>query len=140
MVFDYVAGKLDWLANALPIEGKLAETTTVGTLADRNVPTCHPSERLSEVRARLRETDWQVCVVENDTRVVLGLLRNELGEGDDSTVDGRMELGPTTFRPYATVEQMADYIERKKLETVLITTSDGRLVGALSKEHLRRNK
>ena len=133
-----MAGKLDWLSSELPVEGTLAETVTVGMLADRNVPTCRPTELLSEVRNRPAETRWKACVVINDARVVLGLLPNDLEDDEDPIVDGIMELGPTTFRPYISAEQMADYIEGKGLDTILITTSDGRLVGALTEEDLRR--
>jgi len=135
MVFDYVAGKQDWLSNALPIEGKLAHTATIGGMADRNVPTCHLTEKLSEVRDRLHG-DWKICVVINDTRIVLGLLRKELAENGNQSVDRVMTSGPTTFRPHVTVEQMADYIRRKHLDTILVTTSDGRLVGALDEANL----
>jgi rhodanese-related sulfurtransferase len=43
-VCDYVAGKEDWLAYGLPIEGELAEAVTVGQLA---VPGqgCHSKNR-----------------------------------------------------------------------------------------------
>ena len=140
MVFDYVAGKLDWLSNALPVEGRLTETATVGARADRDVPTCRPTERLSEVRDRLGETRWKACVVINDTRVVLGLLQNEWEQREDSTVDQIMESGPTTFRPYVSVEQLVDYLQGKELDTILVTTSDGRLVGALTDQDLRQKK
>ena len=136
MVFDYVAGKLDWLANDLPVEGKLAETATLGKLAHRDVPTCNPTQTLGEVRSRLHETGWNISVVVNDARVVLGLVHDEAAAAEDATVDRYMELGPTTFRPYLTVEHIADYIQSKNPDTVLVTTSDGRLVGALRKEDL----
>jgi CBS domain-containing protein len=142
MVFDYVAGKLDWLSNALPVEGTLAETATLGKLAHPDVPTCHPTERLSQVRSRLDETGWKICVVINDARVVLGVVHNENqpAQGEDAMVDLIMELGPTTFRPHLTPNEIADHIERKKPEAVLVTTSDGRLFGAVPIEDLYRNK
>lgn len=136
MVFDYVAGKLDWLSFALPVEGELANSATIGRLARQDVPTCHPTEKAGEVRQRLQGTGWRVCVVINDARVVLGLVPNE-PQQEDVTVDRIMESGPTTFRPYLTVEQLGDYRRRKNIETVLVTTSDGRLVGALSEEDLQ---
>jgi len=49
-----------------------------------------------------------------------------------------MEPGPTTFRPHLSIEQMADYAEKKNLDPILVTTSDGRLVGALRTKDLRR--
>jgi hypothetical protein len=45
MVFDYVAGKLDWLANDLPIEGELADIAKLGDVADRNIPITQLSDR-----------------------------------------------------------------------------------------------
>jgi predicted transcriptional regulator len=136
MVFDYVAGKLDWLSFALPVEGKLADTVTIGKLARRDVPTCYLTEKASEVWQRLHGTGWQVCVVINDARVVLGLVRNQAQQDGEPTVDRIMQPGPTTFRPYLTTEQIADYIRGKDSDTVLVTTSDGRLVGALSEHDL----
>ena len=32
-VFDYVPGKMDWLARNLPVEGELADARTAGALA-----------------------------------------------------------------------------------------------------------
>jgi Mg/Co/Ni transporter MgtE len=137
MVFDYVAGKQDWLANALPIEGKLAETATIGSLADHDVPTCHLAEKLGEVQNRLRATHANFCVVINDARIVLGLLRKDRWDGDaEQSVSHIMELGPATFRPHVTAKEMADHIRQKKLAVILVTTSGGRLIGALRQEDL----
>ncbi|HEX5019495.1 MAG TPA: CBS domain-containing protein [Candidatus Binatia bacterium] len=140
MVFDYVAGKQDWLANDLPFEGELAQTDTLGRLADRNVPTCLPTENAAEVQRRLAKKPGGYCVVVDEHRVVLGLLRKSRIENGDRAVGRVMEPGPTTFRPYTSVEQVADYVKEKNLDTVLVTTSDGRLVGALRAEDLRRKR
>ena len=138
MVFDYVAGKLDWLANDLPIEGELAKTATAGSLADRNVLTCFASDSVGQVRSRLESEHRDLCVVVDGAGIVLGLLRNEHAGHGDGTVERLMKPGPATFRPHTNVNQLADYVEEKKLDTVLVTTSDGRLLGALRAEELRR--
>jgi len=71
-VYDYVAGKLDWLAAGGPIEGSNAQHPRAGEVARRDVPTCGLDERLGEVRDRVRAAGWDACVVVNQERVVFG--------------------------------------------------------------------
>ena len=131
-MFDYVAGKQDWLAVGLPIEGKLAEIPTIGQAAKRDVPTCSLIERLGDVQKRVRELGSNVCVVLNKERVVLGLVRKKLWDSDtEASIEQVMEPGPTTFRPHITVPQMTEYMREKNIQQVLVTTSDGRLVGIM---------
>ena len=138
MVFDYVAGKQDWLANDLPIEGQLAQSATLGSMAERNIPTCSLADNARDVRNRLTKADDDFCVIVDDARVVLGLLRTSPVDNGNRSIDRLMEPGPTTFRPHLSIEQMADYAEKKNLDPILVTTSDGRLVGALRVQDLRR--
>jgi predicted transcriptional regulator len=42
-----------------------------------------------------------------------------------------MRPGPSTFRPYVPIAEMAKYMADHDLESSPITTSDGRLVGLL---------
>lgn len=136
MVFDYVAGKQDWLANDLPVEGELAETPTLGQLADRDAATCFPSERAGARRDRLEEEKRDFCVVVNEAGIVLGLFRGDAQATGEQTVEQMMEIGPTTFRPHVTAEEARDYLRQKELDPILVTLSDGRLVGALRAKDL----
>jgi len=71
-------------------------------------------------------------VVVDGARVVLGLLRaDDLAKSADATVEQAMSSGPSTFRPYVPIKEMADYLTKHELESSPITTSDGRLVGLL---------
>ncbi len=107
-VYDYAAGKLDWLAAGLPTEGSAAR---------------HP---------RAGDVGWDACVVVNQERVVLGLLRaKELDADPGLRIEQAMRPGPSTFRPHRPIEEMAEYMVEHKLENSPITTSDGRLVGLL---------
>src|SRR5437879_11993489 len=109
MVFDYSAGKLDWLAAGLPTEGTNAERPRAGDVARRDVPLCHLGERLGDVSGRMEAAGWDACVVVNEERVVLGLLRaKELRSGPDLSIEGAMRPGPSTFRPFVAIEQMAE--------------------------------
>jgi Mg/Co/Ni transporter MgtE len=79
-------------------------------------------------------------VVVNKERVVLGLLRErELASDADATVEEVMRNGPATFRPNEPVEKLAKRMRERGTSAVLVTTSDGRLVGMLYRddaEHL----
>lgn len=138
MVFDYVAGKQDWLASDLPIEGKLSENRTVGSLAERDPPVCLPTESATEARNRLRKQGHDSCVVVNEARIVLGLLPGDASGSGDQNVDAVMEPGPSTFRPHTSADEAADYIIKNKLDLIIVTTSDGRLVGVVRTADLPR--
>jgi len=131
-VYHYVAGKLDWLAAGGPIEGTGAGRPRAGEVARGDVPTCALDEHLGEAQGRVRAAGWDACVVVNQERVVLGLLRaNEL-EGDPaSRIEAAMRPGPSTFRPHVPITEMAHRMVDHDLENAPITTSDGRLVGLL---------
>ncbi|HWO43210.1 MAG TPA: CBS domain-containing protein [Candidatus Eisenbacteria bacterium] len=127
-VFDYVAGKQDWLAFGLPVEGALAAERTIGQVADRSVPTCSLTDSIAEVRQRMG--DSSTCVVVNKENVVLGWIRHKPRESDsDTTVEELMEPGPSTFRPNVPVNELADYMRKQDVTETLVTTSDGKLVG-----------
>ncbi len=134
-VYDYVPGKADWFASGLPREGRLASVPTIGEAAWRDVPTCAPAEKVGAVWERVRKAGWHRCVVVNKERVVLGLLREkELASDAEATVEEAMRNGPATFRPNEPVGKMAQRMQDRGATAVLVTTSDGRLVGLLYRE------
>lgn len=131
-IHEYKAGKLDWLAAGLATEGENSRRPRAGTAARKDVPTCGPDERLAEVRARSRAAGWEAAVVVDGAGVVLGLLRaKELARDDDLRVAEAMRPGPSTFRPYVPIKEMADYMTEHDLESSPVTTSDGKLMGLL---------
>jgi len=131
-VYDYVAGKLDWMAAGLPTEGTNARHPRAGDVARKDVPTAQLDERLGDVRERVRAKGWEAVVVINSERVVLGLLRSkELEKDPDLRMEQAMRPGPSTFRPYVSIKEMAENMTKHMLESSPITTSDGRLVGLL---------
>ena len=138
-VYEYGGGKLDWMAAGLPTEGTNATRPRAGSLAHTDVPTCRLDERLGDVRDRTKKQGWNAAVVINSERVVFGLLRaQELDLEADQQVSQAMRPGPSTFRPYVLADEMAAYMRDHELENVVITTSDGRLVGLLRKEDVSR--
>jgi Mg/Co/Ni transporter MgtE len=134
-----VAGELDWLAAGLPTEGRNAELPRAGDVARPDVPTCRLDEPIGQVRERVRAAGWDACVVVNEERVVLGLLRTgELEQGRDEPVEQVMRPGPSTFRPHVPIEELAHHLIHHDLPSSPVTTSDGRLVGLLRREDAAR--
>jgi Mg/Co/Ni transporter MgtE len=138
-VSDYVDGKLDWMAAGLPTEGSNARRPRAGTVARSDSPTCRLDETVGPVAERVRAAGWKACVVVNGERVVLGLLReNELGGDPNQRIEQAMRPGPSTFRPFVLVEELAHYMAEHDLPNAPITTSDGRLVGLITLEDAAR--
>jgi predicted transcriptional regulator len=134
-VYDYTDGKLDWMAAGFPMVGTNAERPRAAEVARKDAMTCRLDERLGEVSERAAAGGWEAAVVVNEERVVLGLLRkNELAGNADQPVERAMRPGPSTFRPYVAIAEMAAFMTEHNLDSSPITTSDGRLVGLLLKE------
>jgi CBS domain-containing protein len=131
-VYDYVDGKVDWMAAGLPTEGTNAQHPRAGDIARKDVPTCALEEKLGDVSSRVSGQGWDAAVVVNDERVVLGLLRaKELGADPEQPIEKAMRPGPSTFRPYVSLHEMLHFMVDHKLDSAPVTTSDGRLVGLL---------
>lgn len=133
-IYEYKAGKLDWLAAGLPTEGANS-AARASDIARSDVPVCGLTDRLGDVRERAAALGWDAVVVVDGAGVVLGILRaKELAQDPDAKVEKVMRPGPSTFRPYVPIKEMADYMVEHKLESSPITTSDGKLVGLLMRK------
>lgn len=144
-VYRYAAGKLDWFAFGLLMEGEFAAIPKAGDVVRRDVPACHLTDRLGEVYERCQAMGWKVCLVVNESNIVLGRLRRETWDADpDTPVQNVMENGPTTFRPDNFLEPLIKRMHEKKVGSVIITNSDGVLIGLLyrkdGEERLRRDQ
>src|SRR5207245_8007471 len=74
--------------------------TQLGEIVRRDGPTCLLSERVDDVRKRMESGGWDICVVVNERRVVLGVVRSKALTADpDGTVEAVMNPGPATYRP-----------------------------------------
>jgi CBS domain-containing protein len=50
------------------------------------------------------------------------------------TVDEMMHLTPITFRPNTSVDQAAAYMAKNDLPEILVTTSEGKLLGIVDRQ------
>jgi CBS domain-containing protein len=131
-VYRYTAGKLDWFAFGMPMEGELAAFPKAIDVVRRDVPTCHLTDRVGEVYECCQAMGWKVCLVVNESSAVLGRLWREAWEADPGTpVEEIMENGPTTFRPDNFLEPLVKRMQDKKVGSVIPTNPDGVLIGIL---------
>ena len=134
---DYVAGKKDWGSYGLPHEGTNVPERLAGDVAHKEVPTCALADRLADVRERVRAAGWDTCIVVNQQRVVLGrLARKALAANADESVEEAMTAGPSTVRPSIGTDPLLERIRARNLTSILVTTSDGRLVGLVLRAEL----
>jgi CBS-domain-containing membrane protein len=140
-VYDYVAGKSDWLAAGLPIEGELAAVPRAIDAVRRHVPTCRLRDLAADVRRRLKERGESWCVVTNKQGIVFGRVRwNALEKAADTTpVEQIMEAGPTTTRASDPLESLVERLREARVRRILVTTPEGVLLGAVYREDAERH-
>ena len=133
-VYDYVAGKDDWGSAGLPLEGENGSETRAGAHLRTDVPTCRPDDRLQNVCERLHESGWDTCFVLDERSVVLGRLgRRAIRGRENVTAEEAMTPGPSTIRPSARLQEVVERMRNQTLTNLPVTTSDGRLVGLLTR-------
>lgn len=126
-VYDYVPGKSDWLAFNLAREGwaKLA-----GDVLTHEVPTCSARDKLGDIRSKLEDSRAGLAVALNHGGVIMGTVTPKALEGDqDADVGEVMREGPTTVRPSEEIEGLVERMRNARVDGVLVTSSDGKLLG-----------
>jgi CBS domain-containing protein len=138
-VFRYTGGRRDWFAAGRGMEGTRARRLQAGAVARRNVPTCRLDDRLSDVRARVRASGSDVCIVVNEAGVVLGRLGHAAwtSRRRATSVERAMDI-PTTYRPDIPLDSLIDHGRGKAGADLLITDSDGVLIGLVDPRDARR--
>jgi CBS domain-containing protein len=126
-VYDYAAGKVDWMAAGLPTIRADASDRRALDGADREPPTCRPDELVSNV---VSCTPGATLVVVNDQRIVLGRFRAGAASTDGAVrVEDVMEPGPTTVRAHEPLAPLLERLARRNVDEVIVTTPEGELLG-----------
>ena len=138
-VYDYEAGKSDWLAAALPSEGSLADMPVAGDVIRGGDIVCHLGERLGDAVARLRAAGKDACIVVDDHHVVLGRVRGQALKGDpNARIEDVMRSGPSTIRPDTTLEAIVEMLGDGGVRSTLVTDQGGRFMGTVYLEDVKR--
>lgn len=128
-VHDYVPGKADWLAHNLPVE-RDTELITAGEVAMNDVVTCGLTDQVGDVIRPIADSPYGFALVLSGSGVLLGRLRSSaLDVPRHTPVERRMEAGPSTVRPDTAADQLAQRLRAKDLNTALVTTPEGQLIG-----------
>lgn len=136
-VYDYLPGKVDWLARGLPREGARASEPRVLDFARRAVVTCGLDDDVATVRARVRASPHGFALVLGDDAVLLGRLRRDALEAVGTTrAEDVMEAGPSTVRAHSDPRQLRERLERQGLTSAVVTDPDGRLLGVVRRDEL----
>src|SRR5436190_19106569 len=100
-VYDYAAGKVDWLAHNLPVEGEDPTPPTAGRLARDDVVRCALDDRVGEVRDRVAASPYGFALVVAPSGVLLGRVRVSVLDCDPALKpEDVMEPGPSTVRAH----------------------------------------
>src|SRR5712691_1323775 len=99
-VYDYTAGKVDWMAAGL---ATVRTDTTQRRAIDATDPdplTCDPETLVGDLPA------GRSVIVVNDHRIVLGRVPADRGTHPDRAAEEIMEPGPTTVRAHEPLDPL----------------------------------
>ncbi|MGZ3679702.1 MAG: CBS domain-containing protein [Ktedonobacterales bacterium] len=90
---------------------------------------------MADAKARAQAAGFSACMVVNEQRILLGLLRSqELGADPSATAERVMQPGPTTYRPDIPAREAGARMRARGVDVLPVTTPDGALVGLLRRE------
>jgi CBS domain-containing protein len=95
------------------------------------VPTCPLDEPVGQAGTRMEQRGYHVCPVVNENGIVLGVISKRDWDTDPTaSAEQLMDSAPTTLRPSDSLEKAEQTIEKSDRGAVLVTDSDGKLLGA----------
>src|SRR5215472_13270236 len=129
-VYDYVASKADWLAADLPFDGS---AQLAGMFTRRGVATVAEGTPVAEALGLLEAQGFGPVLVVNEPGVVMGAAyRDKLAAASgEAAVGTMMRFGVSTVRPSEDAAALAHRMGQRQVTRVVVTRSDGTLVGLL---------
>jgi CBS-domain-containing membrane protein len=136
-VYDYVAGKADWLAADLPFDGT---AQLAGMFTRRGVATTGEHTPAAEALRLLEAQGFGPVVVLNEAGVVMGAAyRDRLQAAPGEAAVGSVaRFGVSTVRPSEDAAALAHRMGHADVTRVVVTRSDGTLVGLFFAEDLNQ--
>jgi CBS domain-containing protein len=137
-VYDYVGSREDWFANGEPRGGTSVDVPWTGDLV-REAPTCSPDDRVGDARERVTSSGLDACVVLNDERIVLGVLRGDaLAKEPEARAGDVLDRGPKTQRPNTPVEELFASRAADGVKSWIVTTPHGVYLGVVTRDDAER--
>src|SRR5262252_6808069 len=127
-VYDYMAGKADWLAADLPFEGT---ARLAGRFTRRDVATVGERTLAAEALRLLEAQGFGPVLVLNQAGVVMGAAyRDPLAAAPgEAEVGSVMRFGVSTVRPSEDAAALAHRIGHAQVTRAVVTRADGTLIG-----------
>ena len=127
-VYDYVAGKADWLAADLPFEGT---ARLAGMVTRRDMVTVEERTRAAEALRLLEVQGFGPVLAVNEAEVVMGAAcRDDLESASNGAeVGGVMRFGVSTVRPSEDAAALVHRMGHAGVTRVVATRSNGTLIG-----------
>lgn len=136
-VYDYMPGKVDWLARGLPREGQKAGQRRAVDVARDDVVTCALTDEVGDVVGRIAASPYGFALVVGASGTLLGRLRRSALAVDVSThAADVMAPGPSTVRADTPLDVLRDRLDNRGLKTALVTNPDGVLLGVVRRVDL----
>lgn len=125
-VYDYAAGKVDWLAAGMPTIRSAPSEPRALDAADDDPPTCSPDAVVGQLNGSV--------LVLNDERVVLGRISRPEAHPASATAGEVLDPGPTTVRAHEPLEPLLARMKARNVAEIIVTTPEGRLLGVVRRE------
>ena len=126
-VYDYPAGKADWIAAGWPTERAPGGERRALEAAERDPPTCAPAARAEDLPGA-----GPSVIVVNELGVVLGRVDPAVAAAHPAaTVEDSMVPGPTTVRAHEPLEPLLARMHDQRVNEMLVTTPEGVLLGVV---------
>jgi CBS domain-containing protein len=127
-VYDYMAGKMDWLAADLPFDGT---AQLAGMSTRRRVATAGEHTTAAEALRLLEAQGFGPVLVVNEAEVVMGAAYRDRLEAVSGTaeVGTVMRFGVSTVRPSEDAAALAHRMGDAGVTRVVVTRPDGTLIG-----------
>ena len=127
-VYDYVAGKADWLAADLPFEGT---AQLAGMFARRGVATTGEHTAAAEALRLVEAQGFGPVLVLNEAGVLMGAAyRDPLAAAPaEAEVGTVMRFGVSTVRASEDAAALAHRMGHSQVTRTVVTRADGTLIG-----------
>jgi rhodanese-related sulfurtransferase len=140
-VYDYAAGKVDWLGHGLPAEGAHSGLPTAGSLARQDAATCELESPAARTLDAIADSPYGFALVLGAGGVLLGRARRSALDGlaGDDPIEPIIEPGPSTIRPHLTLDELRRRLRSSDVHNLLVTRPDGSLLGVVRRDDVTQD-
>jgi hypothetical protein len=122
-VYDYVLGKIDWMAAGLPTVRADGSERRALDAADRDPPTCQLTTPLRDL------PKGQGVIVVSPENVVLGRVIVTEQSDKNLLAEAAMRPGPMTVRAHEPLNSLLERMTKSHVAEMIVSTPEGVLLG-----------